>query len=301
MATDGTSATTELDPVFSQLAEPFAPCEIKWRVTHTNKDGSRGAVIAFADPRAYTDRLNQLFTPTGWTRTYEISTVSSVTRIKKDKLIQTGKVLVTCMLTITGLGCHSGSGEEWADEENAMTSAEAQAFKRAASCFGLGRYLYNFTEMWVPLNEHRQPTQFPTLPQWALPKAQRNGKAHPASGPRPSAIQRGPIDQKTTARIEGFRRILGDAIYGEILWRAGHASRANDIPKAQFQANVAEAMERAARGIHKAKSLAEQIGEASFIAVMDKLQIESMTTIPRLESLKTLVIELEEEAARSVA
>jgi len=300
MATEETKASPDPNNLFVELAEPFDPSEIKWRVTHTSRDGSRGAVIAFADPRAYTDRLNQLFTPTGWTRTYDVSTVSSVTRTKKDKLIQTGKVLVTCILTITGLGCHSGSGEEWADEENAMTSAEAQAFKRAASCFGLGRYLYNFTEVWVSLNEHRQPTQFPQLPQWALPRTHRV-KAHPASGPRPPVIQRGPINQKTTTKIESFRRILGDGIYGEILWRAGHARRANEIPNAQFQVNVAEAMERAARGVHKANSLAEQIGEASFIAVMDKLHIESMTTIPRLECLKTLVAELEEEAARSVA
>lgn len=301
MATEQARPDQETESQFIRLAEPFDSSEIKWRVTHTNKDGTRGAVIAFADPRAYTDRLNLLFTPTGWTRTYEVTTVSSVTRMKKDKLIQTGKVLVTCILTITGLGCHSGSGEEWADEENAMTAAEAQAFKRASSCFGLGRYLYNLAEMWVPLNEYRQPTQFPTLPQWALPKAHGSGKTHPASGARPPAIQRGPIDQKTTARIEGFRRILGDGIYGEILWRAGHSRRANDIPNAQFQANVAEAMERAARGVHKAHSLAEQIGEASFIAVMDRLQIESMTSIPRLESLKLLVNELEQEAARSVA
>src|ERR1700756_2160445 len=165
MATQEAKTTQELDIQFVRLAEPFDPSEIKWRVTHTNKDGSRGALIAFADPRAYTDRLNQLFTPTGWTRSYEISTVSSVTRMKRDKLIQTGKVLVTCTLTISGLGCHSGSGEEWADEENAMTSAEAQAFKRSASCFGLGRYLYNFAEMWVPLNEYRHPTQIPTVPK----------------------------------------------------------------------------------------------------------------------------------------
>ena len=149
-------------------------------------------MIAFADPRAYTDRLNQLFTPTGWTRTYDVSTVSSVTRMKKDKLIQTGKVLVTCTLTITGLGCHAGSGEDWADEENAMTAAEAQAFKRACSCFGLGRYLYNFTEMWVPLNEYRQPVEFPKLPHWALPKGNNTGKSHPAAGSRPPAVQRGP-------------------------------------------------------------------------------------------------------------
>ena len=128
MATEEMKTNPNLDALFTQLAEPFDPSEIKWRVTHTNRDGNRGAVIAYADPRAYTDRLNQLFTPTGWTRSYQVSTVSSVTRMKRDKLIQTGKVLVTCTLTITGLGCHSGSGEEWADEQNAMTTALAKFF-----------------------------------------------------------------------------------------------------------------------------------------------------------------------------
>src|SRR6266702_6137733 len=301
MATEDVKPNPEPDALFTQLAEPFDPSEIKWRVTHTNRDGNRGAVIAFADPRAYTDRLNQLFTPTCWTRTYDVSTVSSVTRMKKDKLIQTGKVLVTCTLTITGLGCHAGSGEDWADEENAMTAAEAQAFKRACSCFGLGRYLYNFTEMWVPLNEHRQPSEYPRLPQWALPKGSMPAKSHPASGSRPPAVQRGPIDQKTTVRIEGFRRILGDPIYGEILWRIAQARQANAIPNAQLQTNVAEAMERASRGVGKAHSLADQIGETSFIAIIDKLRIESITAIPRLESLKILVDELEREATRTAA
>ena len=301
METEEMKTKPNLDALFAQLAVPFDLREIKWRVTHTTRDGSRGAVIAFADPRAYTDRLNRLFTPSGWTRSYEVSTVASVTRTKKDKLIQTGKVLVTCTLTITGLGCHAGSGEEWADEENAMTAAEAQAFKRAASCYGLGRYLYDLAEMWVPLNEHRQPIQIPTLPQWALPKAGTSGKAHPSAGQRPPQVQRGPIDQQTTGKIEGFRSILGSPIYGEILWRIAHARQANAIPNAQLQAEVAEAMERASRGIRKASSLAEQVGAAFFIAVMDRLEIESLTAIPKLESLKLLVAELEQEAARSVA
>jgi len=182
-----------------------------------------------------------------------------------------------------------------------MTAAEAQAFKRACSCFGLGRYLYNFTEMWVPLNEYRQPSEYPRLPQWAFPKGNNTGKTHPAAGSRPPAVQRGPIDQKTTVRIEGFRRILGDPIFGEILWRIAHARQANAIPNAQLQADVAEAMERASRGVSKAHTLAEQIGETSFIAIVDRLQIESITTIPRLESLKDLVAELEREAARTAA
>src|SRR5271154_1157108 len=298
MATEEVKATPDFQSLFTELTEPFDPSEIKWRVTHTTRDGSRGAVIAFADPRAYSDRLNHVFTPSGWTRTYEVNTVSSVTRMKKDKLIQTGKVLVTCTVTIAGLGIHADSGEEWADEENAMTSAQAQAFKRACICFGLGRYLYNFAEMWVPLNEYRQPINLPPLPQWALPRASATeGKR----GTRPPVVQRGPVDQKTTAKIEGFRRILGQPIYGEILWRIARARRANAIPNAQLQLDVSDAMERAARGIRKAHSLSEEIGDTKFVSVLDQMQIRSMTTIRNLETLKRLVTALEEFAACTAA
>jgi len=31
-------------------------------------DGTRGLMMPYADPRAYSDRLNRLFTPAGWTR-----------------------------------------------------------------------------------------------------------------------------------------------------------------------------------------------------------------------------------------
>lgn len=302
MANEEAKTNPEPNPLFGRLAEPFDPSEIKWRVTHTTQDGSRGAVIAFADPRAYTDRLNQIFTPTGWTRSYAVTTVSAVSRMKRDKMIQTGKVLVTCALTIHGLGCHSGSGEEFADEPTAMTKSEAQAFKRAATCFGLGRYLYNFTEMWVPLDEHRQPLQVPTLPKWALPLGfTQEGKSGASTGSHPPAVQRGPIDQEATAKIESFQRLLGASMYGEILWRIARARTANAVPNAQLQADVAGAMERAARGIRRAHALAEEVGDTSFVAAMDHLQIGSMTTIRDIESLKKLVADLEDLAARQAA
>jgi hypothetical protein len=302
MATNEAKKSLDLNALFTQLAEPFDPFEIKWRVTHTPQDGSRGAVIAYADSRAYTDRLNQLFTPSGWTRNYDVTTVSAVSRVKRDKIIPTGKVLVICTLTIARLGTHAGSGEQWADEQNAMTAAEAQAFKRAASCFGLGRYLYNLPETWVPLDGKGKPIRLPALPNWALPKANpATGKTNPACGPRPPVVQRGPIDQETTARIEGFRRTLGDPIYGEILWRVARARKANAIPNAQQQTNVAEAMERAARGIQKAQSLAESIGDTQFVSVLDRLHIGSMTTICNLEALRQLVSELEGLAGQPAA
>jgi len=64
---------------------------------------------------------------------------------------------------------------------------------------------------------------------------------------------------------------------------------------------VADAMERATRGIHKANSLAEEIGDTPFISVLDRLQIRSMTTIRNLETLRQLVTELEKLSGRQAA
>jgi len=62
----------------------------------------------------------------------------------------TAKIVVTSKVTIYGLGTHTGLGEEWAENDNAGTAAEAQAFKRACSCFGLGRYLYDLEDSgWI--------------------------------------------------------------------------------------------------------------------------------------------------------
>lgn len=302
MAISANTTSSEQKGFLAQLDAPFDPREIKWRVTHTSRDGKKGAVIPFADPRAYTDRLNQLFTPAGWTREYKISTLSSLNRMKKDKLIQTGKILVTCVVTIHGLGNHSGSGEEWADEENAMTSAEAQAFKRACSCFGLGRYFYSFGEMWVPLNEYREPASLPKLPQWALPKGKvPSGKPTAAADPSVKADTQGPIDQKLTTKIESFRRLLGDPLYAEILKRAGHAQAASTIPNSNLQLEVVEWMERTARGIRKVHTLAETVGDTQFIQVLDDLKIEATNLIPSLEMLKKLVTTLEASANSQAA
>src|ERR1700757_1498348 len=206
-----------------RLEEPFSPKDVKWLVAAKSRGGTKGRVTPYADPRAYTDRLNEVVTASGWTRQYAVHTISPVVRLKKDKTIQTGKVLVTCTVTIAGVGSHSGSGEEWADDENAMTSAEAQAFKRACSCFGLGRYFYSFAEMWVGLNDNRQPKSVPSLPAWALPKSQAsatqpNATRKPDERPRSSsAVAKGPLDASVTTKIESFRRELGDALFESIL------------------------------------------------------------------------------------
>ena len=178
MATElATTSPSGLDvnKLLPELEVPFSPDQVQWRVTNTTNDKKRGQVVPYADPRAYTDRLNALLSPQGWTREYKVETMTNITRVKKGESIVSGKVLVTCTVTILGIGSHSGTGEEWADDDNGMTSADAQAFKRACSCFGLGRYFYDIPAVWVDLDQNRQPLRTPALSAWALPENWRKG------------------------------------------------------------------------------------------------------------------------------
>ena len=183
MANEESSASAlalDVKKLLAELEVPFPPDQVRWRVTNTTNDKKRGQIVPYADPRAYTDRLNALFSPQGWTREYKIETMNNITRVKKGESIVSGKVLVTCTVTIIGLWSHSGTGEEWADDDNGMTSADAQAFKRACSCFGLGRYFYDFPAIWVDLDQNRQPVRAPMLSAWALPENWRKGMRPPS-------------------------------------------------------------------------------------------------------------------------
>ena len=172
------SAATSVDlaevrKLVAKLEVPFHPAQVEWRVMATGQEGRRGLIMPYADQRAYIDRLNEILTPAGWTRKYTVTTSASFER-DDDKKLAT-KVFVTCELTIHGIGTHSATGEEWADDDHAGTSAEAQAFKRACACVGLGRYLYYFTETWVDLNDRQQPVEEPQLSGWATPEGWNSG------------------------------------------------------------------------------------------------------------------------------
>ena len=309
-----------------QLAVPFHPKDISWRVTNTTQDKKRGCVIPYGDQRAYTDRLNSIFTPAGWTRTYEVTTLSPVSRMKRDKVIQTGKVIVTCVVSIKGLGSHTGTGEMWADDENAMTRSEAQAFKRACSCYGLGRYFYDFAEMWVELDKYGKPVSVPTLPKWALPegvvplKEQQSQRGQPGSKTvaqaaaqptgevLPPARKQGsdkqaelPADAKLTPKIEGFRSVVGDALYFEVFKAGGGARSAWELPHLRAQQWVVKHLETLERGIDRVRDLAQELQEQVFFGVLDHHKVQSIDKIPSYEVLKALVTDLQSAAGAIAA
>ena len=289
-----------------RLEEPFASKDVKWLVAATSRDGRKGRVTPYADPRAYTDRLNQIFTASGWTREYTVHTVSPITRLKKDKPIQTGKVLVTCVVSIPGVGAHSGSGEEWADDENAMTSAEAQSFKRACSVFGLGRYFYNFAEMWVDLDEYKHPRELPTLPSWALPENERrmpvqNGTVRKDMGNGADSLQKDPLDASITNKIEGARRDLGKKLYGNVLGSVGGVRSARDIPNKRVQQEVLKWMESGVRGMAQVRRVAAEIPETEFYEILDDLGIPRLDEITNFGLLAKLVERMNQAQSRRPA
>jgi hypothetical protein len=289
-----------------RLEEPFASKDVKWLVAATSKDGRKGRVTPYADPRAYTDRLNLIFTASGWTREYTVQTLVPITRLKNDKPIQTGKVLVTCVVSIPGVGAHSGCGEEWAEDPNALTSAEAQAFKRACSNFGLGRYFYNFGEMWVDLDEYKRPRELPALPSWGLPECERraptqNGSARKENGRGVNPIQKGPLDASVTGKIEECRRALGQMLYSNILGSVAKVRSARDIPNQHLQLEVLKWMESGVRGMEQVRHVASEIPETQFFGILDGLGVHRLDEIANFGVLAKLVEQMNEAKSRRPA
>jgi hypothetical protein len=65
MATARKLSAEEQRELLAQLEVPFDPAMVEWKVVRRAHSGRRGAVLPFADPRAYTDRLNQALTTAG--------------------------------------------------------------------------------------------------------------------------------------------------------------------------------------------------------------------------------------------
>lgn len=300
-----TRPTSErLEQIIAELQVPFEPSLIEWRVTNTANDKARGQVIPYADQRAYTDRLNALVTPAGWTRKYTVHTSPNFQRGKDQKTV--AKILVTCELTIFALGSHSATGEEWADDENALTSAEAQAFKRSASCFGLGRYLYHFRGIWVDVDGRKRPKKVPKLPLWATPEGWRKGlrpdnETQVRSEGSPSSVI-GPVSPlcetrsgDLVAQIEKLAQPLGKALYRGILKSVAQVWNPREIQDTAVEKRVLEHMLAADRGLIRLKAALEKTGSESLRKVLIMLNIPSLDRIDSLDLLKKVVVSLESD------
>jgi hypothetical protein len=300
-------STENVRVLVAELEAPFSPSLIEWRVINTSDEGRRGVIAPYADPRAYTDRLNEIFTPAGWTRRYTVTTSPNFERSSDKKLV--AKIFVTCELTIHGIGSHSATGEEWTDNDHAGTSAEAQAFKRACSCFGLGRYLYNFTGIWVDLDERQRPLETPELTGWATPQGWRQGLRPDsgAAGQETSAPQQKPRRRANNAdrpspertkllqEIEAFAEPLGKRLYRGILKADARVWSPELIRSTAVMRKVLSSMQAANDELRRLEDVKSNVGTKDLETVLGSFKLTALDRLDNLKTLRQLIAALEEK------
>jgi hypothetical protein len=293
-----------LQKIRERLIEPFDPSEIKWRVTATStnrtKHGSRkrGQLVAYADQRAYTDRLNDVFGEWGWTRDYEVQVAQNFERRAPSDKKQTAvgaKVVVVSKVTIHGLGSHTSIGEEWADDQNAATRAEAQAFKRACACFGLGRYLYDLDVVWVDLDQNNRPVHTPTLPDGAVPSDARRHPQRQAKG-QPQQPQTATRDEMLT-KIRQLRDKVGHGLSLFLLKRYTGGREPETVAPPRL-VTLLEKFTDIGNGMDRLRRAIAGIGDARYSTICRELHFpsESIHEIPDREALQRLLARVEMEA-----
>ena len=292
-------SSDKIKGLIAELEVPFDPSVIEWRVTNTANGQPRGQIVPYASPRAYTDRLNAIFTPAGWTRKYAVYTSANFERAKDKKIV--AKVLVTCELTIFGLGSHSATGEEWADNDNAGTAAEAQAFKRACSCFGLGRYLYYFTGVWVDLDERKRPKSIPRLFAWATPQGWREGQ-RPRQGAdttvaNPTSHDVSPQEADGLIReIEAMADALGKRLYRGVLKTVARVWNPTEIHDPDILRRVLNQMHAAEAELRRLDAALNKVEPGTLVPILRSLRLYSLDQVDSLDSLKRVGLEVERAA-----
>lgn len=127
------------------LKRPFTAKEIEWRVLITTKDKAKGQVAAYVDSRAIQRRLDKVIGRENWQNSF------TVTQGKNGE-----NTIYVCELKI-----YYPERNEWITKSDGAGSTDIEpvkgglsnAFKRSASMWGIGRYLYDLDGIWVALKD----------------------------------------------------------------------------------------------------------------------------------------------------
>lgn len=283
--------------LLEKLAVPFDPAIIQWKIVETRRNKTEARVLPYADKLAYVHRLSELFTPVGWTANITVQPAIIVGPGQSGR-VPPAKIVVTCQLTIHGINAHSSTGEYWAGDENAATSAEAQAFKRACANFGLGLYLSSFFRgRWVVLDKNQQIVTLPPLPEWATPAGWLAGARPEIERVQPSTLDVVPaVDPNIIREIEAMQNDFGTEVWRAIL-RRYLVWDPRKIADAATAAKVLADLKANAPLMLRAAAARDRIGTAALHEIMGKLGLKRVADFGNRGVLEKLVPELEARAA----
>ena len=156
--------------IYEKLKEKFDEDSIEFRVGATNNEKTMGLALAYVQARAIQNRLDEVLGFENWKVSY--------------RQIQGGFL---CTLSI-----RKNSNSEWIEKEDGASITDfesvkggiSNSFKRTASIFGIGRYLYDSKNNWFPIKKQGNGYVFIETPKLQLneekesqPKAEAKLKA----------------------------------------------------------------------------------------------------------------------------
>ena len=126
------------DEIIKKLREPFTSKEIEWKIQVTTQDKARGMAVAYMDARAVQRRLDEVVGPFNWKNVYSLWHDNS---------------------QICGISIFNADRNEWVTKFDGAENSDIEpvkgglsdSFKRSATVWGIGRYLYELEGVWVEL------------------------------------------------------------------------------------------------------------------------------------------------------
>lgn len=128
-----------------ELEYPFTALEIEWRILSRTNDKSKGQVAAYVDSRAIQERLDTVLGRENWQNRF--FTISG-----KDNGATTHICEISIFYADRGEWITKSDGAGCTDIEP-IKGGLSNAFKRAASVWGIGRYLYKLSGIWIPIKD----------------------------------------------------------------------------------------------------------------------------------------------------
>ena len=322
-APTATPATDERKRIIVRLGEPFPFKDICWRVVERTKDKKRGLVTPYVKVGVLIDRLNSVLGEGCWSRTYQHRTIDNIPVTENNKTIIKGKVALICDIDVPGVGRNSGTGEAWSDDPNAFTSADTQAFKRAAECFGIGLDLRLVEKFWWDIDSDGKPVN---MDKFAPPAAERlaaalrrtgttslveraslatrgNHNSSPATG---NASRSQTPAQSTTSRTAAQTSLRDDllakkaeyiAALGESLYTDATAkARSAIVPGAtpvDTANQIVHSLNEVCALLTNTRQLAAEVSPLVVDQILDTYNVQTFATVPSLETLNNVRLALE--------
>lgn len=128
----------------AKLFAPFSVMATSFRPGSTTKDKSKGMGLAYIDARDVEKRLDIACGIFGWQCNYELAATG-------------GKVTCNIGILFDGVWVWKANGAGDTNVEGDKGSY-SDAFKRAATKWGIGRYLYKCPSWWVEIDQYKRFT-----------------------------------------------------------------------------------------------------------------------------------------------